>query len=371
MQPELQIHRTCKRRPQPVNRGRRRFVSTFAIVLAIAAFPLFGTQPSVGQEATTAPKAAERTVGNVAQSIAYTTNQNSETLSIVAISDEVSDDRRAMRVLAEVKVPGKPAGIALSPDRNTIYVTAPEAKELDVIDAVSRAVKKRIAVGEGPLGVAVNPVNGDVLVADWYQHKLRVLDQATLEIKGEVATGKSPSGVALTPDGRLILTTDRDSDQVSIIDAASLKVVKTVPVGERPFGITIDKAGKRAYTANVKSNDVSVIDIPSATTIATYKVGRRPYAVALTGGRAFVTDQYAGTVTVIDLAKGQTEKTIPVGEHPEGIMASASGRYVYVACWMENTLERIDTRTLQVTGKVEVGDGPRAFGDFLAEAYQR
>lgn len=138
-------------------------------------------------------------------------------------------------------------------------------------------------------------------------------------------------------------------------------------MGERPFGITVDADGTRAYTANVRSNDVSEIDINAARTLATHKVGRRPYAVALVGKRAFVTDQYAGTVTVIDLAKGQTEATIPVGEHPEGIQASASGRYVYVACWMENTLERIDTRTLKVTGKVEVGDGPRAFGDFLVE----
>ena len=197
-----------------------------------------------------------------------------------------------------------------------------------------------------------------------------VIDPATLQLTAEVATGKSPSGIAITRDGKLILTADRDSNQVSIIDAATLQVTAAVPVGDRPFGITVDAAGTRAYTANVRSDDVSVVDIPSARTIATYKVGRRPYAVALASGKAFVTDQYAGTVTVVDLSSGKTIKSIPVGEHPEGIEADASGRHLYVACWMENTLERIDSTTLKVTGKVEVGDGPRAFGAFLDAAGQ-
>jgi YVTN family beta-propeller protein len=98
------------------------------------------------------------------------------------------------------------------------------------------------------------------------------------------------------------------------------------------------------------------------------KVGRRPYAVALASGKAFVTDQYAGTVTVVDTADWRVVATIPVGEHPEGIEADAAGRYVYVACWFENTLERIDTARLAVTDKVAVGDGPRAFGAFLRAA---
>src|SRR5262249_51708673 len=122
---------------------------------------------------------------------------------------------------------------------------------------------------------------------------------------------------------------------------------------------------KRAYTANVATDDVSVIDIPSAKVIATVKVGRRPYAVALAGGRAFVTNQYAGTVSVFDLATFAPLATIAVGGHPEGIAADPAGTYVYVACWFDNVLQRIDVAKLAVAGEAAVGDGPRAFGLFL------
>ena len=38
---------------------------------------------------------------------------------------------------------------------------------------------------------------------------------------------------------------------------------------------------------------------------------------------------------------------------------------VYVACWGDDFLLRLDPDTLAVTGKAAVGDGPRAFGKFL------
>ena len=50
---------------------------------------------------------------------------------------------------------------------------------------------------------------------------------------------------------------------------------------------------------------------------------------------------------------------------PEGIEADPSGQAVWVACWDANTLEKIDVETLAVTGRITVGEGPRAFGKFL------
>ena len=120
------------------------------------------------------------------------------------------------------------------------------------------------------------------------------------------------------------------------------KLLAPIAVGERPFGVSIDASGQRAFTANVKSNDVSIIDLSDGKAIANVKVGRRPYAVGLAQGKAFVTDQYAGTVSVIDVAKAKVIKKIEVGGYPEGVAADPGGRFVYVACWDDSTLERID-----------------------------
>ena len=66
---------------------------------------------------------------------ALVTNQLSDSLSFV--------DLDTMKSVAEIKIGGKPAGIALSPDKATAYVTAPDGKELVEVDATSRTVKRR------------------------------------------------------------------------------------------------------------------------------------------------------------------------------------------------------------------------------------
>ncbi len=169
----------------------------------------------------------------------------------------------------------------------------------------------------------------------------------------------------MTPDGRLLLSADRDSNQVSIIDLATRAVTAVVPTGERPFGVTISADGTRAYTANVASDDITVIDIAGRQPVGRVAVGHRPYAVALAKGRGFATDQYSGTVSVFATATLEPVKTIEACDHPEGIEADAQMAFVYVACWGDNVLLRIDAETLAVTGKAAVGDGPRAFGRFL------
>ena len=54
-----------------------------------------------------------------------------------------------------------------------------------------------------------------------------------------------------------------------------------------------------------------------------------------------------------------------MGDHPEGIAVDPAGANLYVACWFDNVLTRIDAAKLEVTGEAAVGDGPRAFGTFL------
>ena len=114
----------------------------------------------------------------------------------------------------------------MSADGNYAFVTAPEGKELVVVDAATRQVVKRIKVGDGPLGVAAHPTNGRVYVADWYQHKVFVVDPVAGAIVAEIQVGKSPSGLAVTPDGRLLLSADRDSNEVSFIDAADERAAR-------------------------------------------------------------------------------------------------------------------------------------------------
>ena len=106
-----------------------------------------------------------------------------------------------MTVASEIKIGGKPAGIAVAPGGSRAYVTSPESKEVSIIDANARAVVAKAKVGEGPLGVAFDVKRKRVIVADWYAHKIFAVDGETAAVVGEAEVGLSPSGVAVTPDG--------------------------------------------------------------------------------------------------------------------------------------------------------------------------
>lgn len=319
-----------------------------ALVLAATGLSLNATHYALADDgATTTHKANE----------AFVTNQTGDSITVV--------DLNSFSAIAEISVPGKPAGVAVSPDRRWVYVTVPDGKALVVIDAEARKVAARVPLGQGPLGIAVSPRTGLVYVADWYEHKIYEVDAAGFGIRRTFATGRSPSGVAVTPDGERLLSADRDNNAVSIFDLQTGNRVAEIATGTRPFGLTIDKSGTRAFAANVKSNDVTIINLKTEAVEATVPVGRRPYAVALTERYAFVTDQYAATVSVIGLEDFKRVKTIAVDDYPEGIASDRARGQIYVACWEADTLQRIDAETLAVTGSADVGAGPRAFGAFL------
>ncbi len=117
---------------------------------------------------------------------ALVTDQPADSLSFV--------DLEAMKETGRVQIGGKPAGIALSPDKSKAYITAPDGKELVEVDAVSRAIKRRLVVGGAPLGIAAHPTRPEVYVADWYAHKVIIVDTDKLAVAGEIAVGEVTVG---------------------------------------------------------------------------------------------------------------------------------------------------------------------------------
>lgn len=295
----------------------------------------------------------------VAADVAYVTNQESEDVSVV--------DLESMTVTKTIAIGGKPAGIAVTRDGRRAYVSRPEARAISIIDTRTNAVIGEIATGGGPLGIAIHPSGSPVYVADWYSHSLLVVDPQTRKVIDSFETGQSPSGVAVSADGAVVVTADRDSNQVSFIDTASGATIARVAVGERPFGVAFSPDGAHVYVANVGGDSVSVIDAASHAVIATGAVGSHPYAAVETRGKLFVTDQYGGTVTVLGGNGTERLAQLESGEYPEGIDVGSDGRFVYVAHWFDNALTKIDAETLEIVGSVVVGDGPRAFGEFIRD----
>lgn len=93
----------------------------------------------------------------VARPIAYVTNQNSNTVSVIDITSNT--------VIATVPVDKNPSVVAISPDGAFAYVTNAVSDSVSVIAIATNTVVETVAVGRVPEGIAVTPDGAFVYVA--------------------------------------------------------------------------------------------------------------------------------------------------------------------------------------------------------------
>ncbi len=291
-----------------------------------------------------------------AGTFAFVTNQNSSDLSVLDL------DKRTE--LKRIDVPGKPAGIHVSPLLDSFYTVSPDNMTVRRFSLSSCKVQAEAVMPGGPTGVVLAQTTGQLFVSDWYNSRVFVLDAETLNWVGELETGAAPAGLAVAGDDEFLVSADRDADQVSVFSLPDLKLLHRIDVGTRPFGVAAGPDGF-VHVANVGSDDVYVVDPARGVVIAIIAVGARPYGIGFAAGQAFTTDQYADTVTVYTLSDYRKIDTVDVGEYPEGIAGDPDGKMVVSTNWFSNSISLIDPISHDVLAEVPTGDGPRAFGQFL------
>src|SRR6204780_1158605 len=71
--------------------------------------------------------------------------------------------------------------------------------------------------------------------------------------------------------------------------------------------------------------------------------------------RAYVTNEKGNSVSVIDTDKMEVIATVKTGQRPRGIEVSRDGKFVYVAIGDDDTVQIIDTKSLNVVGELPSG----------------
>ena len=134
--------------------------------------------------------------------------------------------------------------VSSSPDDRLIYLACNHANELQVRDAASFALIRRLPTGAGAYNVEPSPDGRWVLVTNKKAQSVSVFDTRTWTEAARIATTKRiPHGIAFSPDGRYAFVSQEsvgtDPAAVDAIDLQTLKRVASLPLPPQATGIAV------------------------------------------------------------------------------------------------------------------------------------
>jgi len=258
-------------------------------------------------------------------------------------------------VVTSIPCAGPPYFIALSPEGNKAYVTLydPTQDQLVVgvidtrVNMFSYTIPTGQAAHQGSLitwlfGLGVSPDGAHLYVPNHHASTVSVLDTAARKPVAEIAVPVSPHWVALTPDGHTAYVTNHVPGQITVIDTVHNAVVGEIAVGpgQSPHSIAVSPDGRTAEFVNYEGDTVSFIDTATNTVTATVPVGKEPQSVAFApdGAHSYVVNEDSGDLSVVRTSDHVVTATIPIGKGASMIAVSPDGKTAYVTAKEANTV---------------------------------
>src|SRR5947208_2149103 len=280
---------------------------------------------------------------NPAGTFAYVANTGNNPVSVIPISDNISDNS-----VTSIQVGFGPWGVAVSPDNAKVYVGLSDGSVAE-IDVSSNTVTPFANVVGFLNGIVV--VVSRVYVADSTAGQVVVIDGNSRSVIKRIDVGplgnSTPTGIVANPAGTRDYVVDLRFDpnqriwvlEVSAIDTALIDTaqnpVQTIVIDPKPGlpaedtmstpgGIAISPDGNRLYVANDSQNEVAIVTLSDGSR-ADVTVGAAPMGVATDPtGLVYVVNADAGNVSVLD-ATNAVVKTVGVGSGLSVFGAFATG----------------------------------------------
>lgn len=270
-----------------------------------------------------------------------------------------------------------------------LVITARGARELEILDPLTRKVVGRVSVGDQyPHEVAVSPDGKLAFVtcnnrglstrtktmvpAQDYIVVVDLVAQKELR-QVETGLGSFPHGIRFA-DGKLYFT-DQGYQAIGRYDPASNQIDWMLGVAQgRDHMLVVTKDAQRIFTTNTFFDTVSEIapwvvdrnyhsDIdedPPAFKVTNIAVGKSPEGIAMSPDEKEVwvlNRSNGGSVSIIDVASQKLSQTLRLSgtQSPIRLAFTPDGKRVIVADGLNGTILMLDAKTRTVTKQLNLG----------------
>jgi YVTN family beta-propeller protein len=243
-------------------------------------------------------------------------------------------DRATRAITRRILVGQYPVGIAFSWDGALAFVSSRDDLRMDVIDTATYQVIRSLAMpatpsSQEPGKLVVDPVSHLLYMAEWYGPRVYEIAADGSAILRSAVLGDSHWGISVSADGQHLFVAERDPalNLVRDIDRAALTEVRTIGVCLDPWGLDLTADGSKLVVACEDGDMVQVIDVVSWTAAGIplpTSDGPQDLDILDASGLAFVAAGREGAtavVYVIDIATASIAASFPVAGYKTSVMA--------------------------------------------------
>lgn len=189
-------------------------------------------------------------------------------------------DPENFRLVAAVKVPGQPEGLAVHPNNKVLYVANAQDGTVGLVDTATAFQTSAVQVGGLPQHLAISPDGKRLYVSSMRLGEktpgtLSVIDTATNQVVGTTNVGRGAGSIAVTPDGATVYLALTKEGSVAVIDAATMTLRDRLPINAP--GVAVAPGDPRVFLAT--GTTTTVLDSSNAV-LATYRMKPGEFEVA-------------------------------------------------------------------------------------------
>lgn len=299
------------------------------------------------------------------------------------IIDPVSNT--VVGVIEDVEIPH---GVTSAPDGSAIYLSNESMHSLDIIDARTLRVKRRVALSGRPNNVAVSKDGSKVYVGIMEMPgAVDIIDTVAMEKIKTLPVEGAIHNVYVTPDGRHAVAGSIQTRKINVIDTSTDELAWTLEMsaGIRPmiFDTNADGSTRNIYVQLSDFHGFAVVDFNTRKEVARIEHPAVPgepahldglqaapahgLGVSPDGKTLWSTSKVYSHAYVHSLPDLKEIGRVFVGQHPEWITFTPDGKTAYIGAAGDNATYAVDTATLTVVAKIGVGQTPKRIGTVLMQ----
>jgi YVTN family beta-propeller protein len=231
-------------------------------------------------------------------------------------------DPVTLEVLGKIETANSSYDLVFGADGKLLYTVGPYARVINILDVEKREIVGTIeGLDGGPIRIEISP-DGETLYVLAKNAKKRIglvvfASTSKREIEAQVTVDSTPQGLALHPNGKLLFATSFKLNTASVIDTATREIVSKWDV-ETGEGLSVHPTKPVLYSTGSFDGDIHVLNYETGELIEVLSLGDYPtYSDLSPDGRyLFVPHEDSSLVAQIDTETNERVARIAVGREP-------------------------------------------------------